>query len=49
MEKFKEQVVKMEKGFDSSWGSNDKLNEFFFEYERNILSDHLLSLNNEML
>jgi len=45
LEKFKEQVVKMEKSFDSGWGSNTQLNNFFFEYERNVLSDHLQALN----
>ena len=30
MDKFKEQVNKMESNFDSTWGSDTKLNEFFF-------------------
>ena len=45
MQKFKEQVVKMEDNFKSDWGSDSGLNNFFFEYEKNVLSDHLLSLN----
>ena len=45
MEKFKEQVGKMEGNFDSSWGCDTKLNNLFFDYEKNVLSDHLLSLN----
>mmetsp|Transcript_1929 Transcript_1929/g.2762 ORF Transcript_1929/g.2762 Transcript_1929/m.2762 type:complete len:184 (+) Transcript_1929:1043-1594(+) len=47
LEKFKEQVNKMEKGFDSGWGSNMQLNNFFFEYERNVLSDHLQAINHK--
>ena len=45
MEKFKEQVNKNEMGFNSGWGSDSKLNQFFYDYEKNVLSDHLLSLN----
>lgn len=37
----------MEKTFDSGWGSNSKLNSFFFHYEKDVLSDYLLSLNNQ--
>ena len=44
MEKFKEQVNRMELGFDAGWGSDSKLNQFFYDYEKNVLSDHLLSL-----
>jgi hypothetical protein len=47
MEKFKEQVNKMELGFNSGWGSDSKLNQFFYDYEKNVLSDHLLSLNHQ--
>lgn len=47
MEKFKEQVGKMEGNFDSSWGCDIKLNNLFFEYEKHVLSDHLLSLNHK--
>lgn len=47
MEKFKEQVGKMEGNFDSSWGCDTKLNNLFFDYEKNVLSDHLLSLNHQ--
>ena len=47
MEKFKEQVNKMEQGFNSGWGSDTKLNQFFYDYEKNVLSDHLLSLNHQ--
>lgn len=45
MENFRDHVLKKEAGFDSSWGSNLKLNNYFFQYERDVLSDHLLSLN----
>ena len=45
MEKFKEQVNRMEAGFNSGWGSDTKLNQFFYDYEKNVLSDHLLSLS----
>jgi len=41
MEKFRDHVLKMEGTFDSRWGSNAKLNNFFFQYERDVLSDHL--------
>lgn len=47
MENFKEQVNKMESGFNSGWGSDSKLNQFFYDYEKNVLSDHLLSLNHQ--
>lgn len=36
----------MENNFDSSWGSNLKLNNFFFQYERDVLTSHLISLSN---
>jgi len=42
---FKEQVMKMEDNFDSGWGSNKRLNSFFFDYEKDCLSDYLMSLN----
>ena len=45
MEKFKQQVILMETSFKSDWASDSSLNQFFFEYEKNVLSDHLLSLN----
>ena len=45
MEKFRDHVLKLEAAFDSKWGSDPKLNTFFFQYERDVLSDHLLSLN----
>ena len=44
MDKFKEQVNRMELGFNSGWGSDTKLNQFFYDYEKNVLSDRLLSL-----
>lgn len=47
MEKFKEHVLRMENSFDSGWGSNEKLNNFFFQYEKDILSHHLLSLGSQ--
>lgn len=47
MEKFKEHVLRMEGSFDSGWGSNEKLNNYFFQYEKNILSHHLLSLGTQ--
>ena len=34
----------MEASFDPSWGSNGKLNQFFYSYESDVLTDHLLSL-----
>ena len=37
----------MEKGFDAGWGSDSKLNKFFFLYERNVLTSHLISLNHK--
>lgn len=37
----------MEGGFDSGWGSNGKLNNFFFDYEKTVLTDYLLSLNSQ--
>ena len=37
----------MEAGFDSTWGSNTKLNNFFFDYEKDCLQDYLLSLNHQ--
>jgi len=45
MEKFKLQVMQKESDFNSEWASDANLNNFFFEYEKNVLSDHLLSLN----
>jgi hypothetical protein len=45
MEKFKLQVMQKETDFNSEWASDSNLNNFFFEYEKNVLSDHLLSLN----
>jgi hypothetical protein len=47
MEKFKDQVNRMELTFDCGWGSDSKLNQFFYDYERNVLSDHLLSLGHQ--
>ena len=47
LEQFKEQVVKMESSFDSTWGSNTRLNNFFFDYEKDCLQDYLLSLNHQ--
>ena len=41
MEKFKNQVLEMEKNFDSSWGSNKSLNRYFYEYERQVLTGHI--------
>ena len=35
----------MEASFDGNWGSDTKLNSFFFLYEKDVLSDYLLSLN----
>jgi len=46
LEKFREYVDQQEKSFDTSWASNSKLNNFFFAYEKDVLSDYLLSLNN---
>jgi hypothetical protein len=45
MELFKEQVNKNEISFNSGWGSDSKLNQYFYDYEKHVLSDHLLSLN----
>jgi hypothetical protein len=47
LEKFKKHVFDMEKGFDAGWGSDSKLNQFFFQYERNVLTSHLISLNHK--
>jgi hypothetical protein len=47
MEKFKEQVNKMEIGFNAGWGSDSSLNQFFYDYEKHVLSDHLLSLSHQ--
>ena len=47
LEKFKEQVDKMESSFDTTWGSDSNLNKFFFVYEKDVLSDYLLSLNSQ--
>jgi hypothetical protein len=44
MEKFRDHVLKLEAAFDAKWGGDPKLNNFFFQYERDVLSDHLLSL-----
>ena len=35
----------MDAGFDGNWGSDTKLNDYFFRYEKDVLSDYLLSLN----
>ena len=39
--------MKMEESFDSGWGSNKKLNNFFFDYEKDCLQDYLQSLNHQ--
>ena len=44
LEKFKKQVLEMESGFDAGWGSNAKLNSYFYRYEKDVLAGHLLSL-----
>ena len=45
MEKFKAHVLTMESSFDGTWGSNSLLNNFFYNYEKNVLSGHLISLH----
>jgi hypothetical protein len=35
----------MENSFDGNWGSNQTLNNFFFAYEKDVLTDYLISLN----
>jgi len=45
MNNFKQMVTQMESSFDSGWGCNNKLNSFFFDYEKNVLTGHLQSLN----
>ena len=47
LEKFREQVDKLESSFDYGWGSDPKLNAFFSNYEKDVLTDYLLSLNSE--
>lgn len=47
LENFRQQVDKMDAEFDATWGSDTKLNNFFFDYEKDVLSDYLLSLNSE--
>lgn len=47
MEKFKAHVLSMEANFDGSWGSNSVLNNFFYNYEKNVLSGHLISLHHQ--
>lgn len=47
LENFRNQVDKMEAEFDNTWGSDTNLNNFFFDYEKDVLSDYLLSLNTE--
>jgi hypothetical protein len=37
----------MEISFNSGWGSDSALNQFFYDYEKNVLSDHLLSLSHQ--
>ena len=34
----------MESGFDAGWGSNAKLNRYFYQYEKDVLTGHLVSL-----
>lgn len=41
LDKFKNQVLEMEKGFDYNWGSNSKLNRYFYQYEREVLTGHI--------
>lgn len=47
LEKFRETVDKTEGSFDSSWGGDNKLNNYFFIYEKDVLSDYMLSLNSQ--
>ena len=47
LNKFKDQVDKLEGEFNNEWGCDTKLNSFFFSYEQDVLSDYLLSLNNQ--
>lgn len=47
MEKFLMRVSSLESSFDRGWGSNPKLNNFFYEYERGVLSQHLKSINRD--
>ena len=47
LNKFKDQIDKLESEFNNEWGCDTKLNSFFFAYEQDVLSDYLLSLNNQ--
>lgn len=44
--KFKELLDKLESDFDGEWSSNSSLNNFFFEYERHVQVEYLLSCKN---
>lgn len=43
LSRFREQIVKMEDGYSGEWSSNKSLNNFFFEYEKQIQTDYLIS------
>ena len=47
LSRFKDEVVYLEKKFNSSWGSNTALNNFFFKYEKDVMHDHLICLNHQ--
>jgi len=47
LQKFGEYIDNQEKSFDRSWASKESLNNYFFAYEKDVLSDYLLSLNNQ--
>ena len=37
----------MQQQFDGEWGSDSRLNAFFFDYEKSVLTNYLLSLQNK--
>jgi hypothetical protein len=46
LEKFGSHVDRMDAAFNASWCSDTNLNNFFFDYEKDVLTDYLISLNN---
>ena len=45
--KFKETVDKMRENFDGEWASDTRLNQFFFDYEKSVLTNYLLGIQNK--
>lgn len=45
LSQFRDHVDSLEKDFIKTWGSDEKLNNYFFKYEKDVLTDYLVSLN----